>query len=107
MPRRLDLETRVSREVSPSRCRWRRTMAGQSADTLLPASRQQKWETLRALVRELEEERDLQGLASIAEMALLGLRQLCERPVTCDELDEMLEALRGLKLDPWELGEEQ
>lgn len=55
----------------------------------------------------MEEERDLQGLASIAEMTLVGLRQLCERPVTCEELDEMLEALRGLKLDSWELGEEQ
>ncbi len=68
--------------------------------------RDQQWDSLRALIRGLEEERDLQGLAAVAEMSLMGLRQLCERPVTCEELDRQLESLRQLKLDEFEAGEE-
>ena len=34
----------------------------------------------------------------------MALRQLYERPVTCDELDGLLDSLRGLKLDA-EMGE--
>ncbi|MHB0868906.1 MAG: hypothetical protein ACYC5J_05560 [Chloroflexota bacterium] len=82
-------------------------MKGKGSSALLPASRGQRWDVVRALVRELEEERDLEGLAAIAEMSLIGLRQLCERPATCEELNELLEGLRQLKLDAWELGEEQ
>jgi len=69
--------------------------------------RDQQWDAVRALVRGLEEERDLQGLAALAEMGLMGLRQLCERPITCEDLDRLLETLRGLNLDAWEMGEEQ
>ncbi len=82
-------------------------MKGSGAETLVVASREQKWEAVRSLVRDLEEERDLQGLAAIAEMGLAGLRQMCERPVTCEALYEMLVRLRGLKLDSFEAGEEQ
>jgi len=82
-------------------------MRGSGAEVSAAVSREQKWAVLRALVRELEEERDLQGLAAIAEMGLSGLRQMCERPVTCEALYEMLERLRGLRLDAWEAGEEQ
>lgn len=82
-------------------------MKGRGSAAVLPASRGHQWDVVRALVRELEEERDLEGLAAIAEMSLMGLRQLCERPVTCEELNELLEGVRGLKLDAWELGEEQ
>ncbi len=82
-------------------------MKGGGAAETLVASTEQKWEAVRTLVRDLEEERDLQGLAAIAEMGLAGLRQMCERPVTCEALYEMLVRLRGLKLDAYELGEEQ
>ncbi len=82
-------------------------MKGSGADVLVPASREQQWETLRTLVRQLEEERDLRGLAAIGEMSLGGLRQMCERPETCEKLDEMLETLRRLRLDLFEMGDEQ
>ncbi len=82
-------------------------MKGKQTEAVLAGSREQQWDALRALVRGLEEERDLQGLAAVAEMSLVRLRQLCERPVTCVELDQMLETLRELKLDAWEMGEEQ
>lgn len=81
-------------------------MTGKGADASIAASMDSLWESFRVLIRVLEDERDLQGLASVAETSLVGLRQLCERPVTCEQLDEMLAQLRGLKLDPWELGEE-
>jgi hypothetical protein len=74
---------------------------------MVTPSREQKWEALRTLVRDLEEERDLEGLAAVAEMGLVALRQMCERPMTCEALYEMLERLRGLRLDSWELGDEQ
>ena len=82
-------------------------MEGKGAEALLSASRGRQWDSVRALVRELSEERDLHGLAAIAEMSLMRLRQLCERPVTCEALDEMLETLRRLNLDAWETGDEQ
>lgn len=82
-------------------------MKGKGTGTLPLASKGQQWDTLRALVRGLEEERDLRGLAAIAETSLMGLRQLCERPVTCEQLDEMLDTLRRLELDEFEMGEEQ
>ena len=60
-------------------------------------------ETGRALVRALGEERALRELALLAEMSLKELRQLCERPVTCSLLDEILIDLEQLNLDAWEL----
>jgi hypothetical protein len=72
-----------------------------------PELREQQWESLRSLVRGLEEDNDLEGLASIAETGLVALRQLCERPITCSELDQLLDGLRRLQLDAFELGEEQ
>ncbi len=60
-------------------------------------------ETGRALVRALGEERALRELAVLAEMSLKELRQLCERPVTCSLLDEILIDLEQLNLDAWEL----
>lgn len=82
-------------------------MRGRGIEVLLPASRGQQWDVVRSLIRELEEERDLQGLAAMAEMGLMALRQMCERPTTCGELDQLLEGLRRLQLDEWEMGEEQ
>ncbi len=82
-------------------------MKGARKGSLLPELRGEQWDTLRALVRGLEEEHDLEGLASVAEMGLMALRQLCERPTTCSELDDLLEGIRGLRLDAWEMGEEQ
>jgi len=82
-------------------------MESGSAEAVAPISREQQWDSLRILIRELEEERDLEGLAAIGEMSLMALRQLCERPVTCEALDELLDTLRQLKLDAWEMGEEQ
>ncbi len=81
-------------------------MEGESSEAMVVSSRQQQWDAFRSLVQGLEEERDLEGLASIAEKSLMGLRQLCERPVTCTELDQLLDGLRQLKLDAFELGEE-
>jgi hypothetical protein len=80
-------------------------MEGAGIDAVTSTSRGQQWDSLRALIRQLEEERDLEGLAAIGEMSHMALRQLCERPVTCDELDGLLDSLRGLKLDAWEMGE--
>ena len=71
------------------------------------AAREEQWETLHSLIRDLEEERDLRGLAKVAETSLASLRQLCERPVTCEELNEMLERVRALKLDAFEIEEDQ
>ncbi len=79
----------------------------ESREAVLPELRGEQWDVLRSLIRGLQEERDLQGLAAVAEMGLMALRQMCERPVTCESLDEMLDCLRGLKLDAWEMGEEQ
>ncbi len=79
---------------------------GKGTEAVLQETRGQQWDSLRALIRGLEEERDLQGLAAVAEMSLMGLRQLCERPVTCKELDQLLDGLRQLTLDEFEAGEE-
>ncbi len=81
-------------------------MKGEETRAALAGAREQQWDAFRALIRGLEEERDLQGLAAVAEMSLTGLRQLCERPVTCEELDQQLDSLRQLKLDEFEAGEE-
>lgn len=82
-------------------------MEGTGRGSALPEVRGEQWESLRTLVRSLEEEHDLEGLASVVEMGLVALRQMCERPTTCSELDELLEGVRGLRLDAWEMGEEQ
>jgi hypothetical protein len=82
-------------------------MTGKETEAAVVSVRAQQWDAVRALVRGLEEERDLEGLAAVAEMGLMGLRKLCERPVTCEELDQLLDTLRRLKLDAWEMGEEQ
>jgi hypothetical protein len=85
----------------------RMEMEGTGRESILSELRGEQWASLRMLIRGLEEEHDLQGLASVTEMGLLALRQLCERPTTCSELDELLEGLRRLRLDAWEMGEEQ
>lgn len=82
-------------------------MAGRSVEKAVVASRGEQWDSLRSLVAGLEGERDLEGLAAVAETALVALRELCERPVTCQELDEMLGQLRALKIDAFEMGEEE
>ncbi|HEX9017221.1 MAG TPA: hypothetical protein VF960_14620 [Chloroflexota bacterium] len=69
-------------------------------------SRERQIEDLKTGIRRLAEERDLAGLADIAEASLLRLRQLIERPATCGDLDDMLETLSRLELDDWETSEE-
>lgn len=63
-------------------------------------------EEIRLRIRHLAEERDLVGLAVVAEKSLRELRMLCERPNTCSELGEMLDGLERLKLDALETDEE-
>lgn len=65
--------------------------------------REDRLETGRALIRAMGEERALRELAAMAQMSLKELRQLCERPVTCSVLDEMLFDLEQLNLDAWEM----
>lgn len=60
-----------------------------------------------AAVRDLEESRDLRSLGTVAESTLRGLRLLVERPSSAEILDEVLDRLEDLRLDPWELGEEE
>ncbi len=75
------------------------------ASEATPSASRERWAELEASIREMGEERDLGGLAAVAEASLRALRQLVERPVTCSELDEMLERLERLNLDDWEMEE--
>ncbi len=73
------------------------------ASEATPSASRERRAELEASIREMGEERDLGGLAAVAEASLRALRQLVERPVTCSELDEMLERLERLNLDDWEM----
>ncbi|GEM_PF-4076413 len=81
-------------------------MEGKSAKALASTQRDQQWESLRYLIHQLEEESDLEGMAAVSEMGLTALRQMCERPTTCEALDQMLEMLRELDYDFEEMEKE-
>ena len=72
-------------------------MNGGGSDTLGLAARQAQLESLGSLIRELEANHDVEGLAVVAEMSLFRLRQLCERAATCEELDVMLKSLARVR----------
>ena len=65
--------------------------AGATAYMILRAGVGHQWDSIRSLVRGSDEEHDLEGLAPRADIGLLALRQLCERPLTREELDELLD----------------
>ena len=54
---------------------------------------------VRAIIQKLGAERNLKGLVAVAMMSVSELRMLCERPVTCADLNEMQDALDRLLLD--------
>lgn len=58
---------------------------------------------LSILARQMGDEGDLYGLATVAEVSLTTLRQLCERPESCSDLDELLSRLRALKIELWQM----
>ena len=81
-------------------------MRDEGAVSVPSTLREQRVESVRALARELGEERALRELAMMAETSLRELRQLAERPVTCSVLDDILASLEQLNLDSWETEEE-
>jgi hypothetical protein len=63
----------------------------------MPRSGGEQMKPVMAAIREMEVARDLDGLATVALVALARLRLLCERPTTCAELDSMIATLETLK----------
>ncbi len=82
-------------------------MATTRSASVSSTSMEQQTAEMKGKIRELSLARDLPGLAAVAEMSLRELRMLCERPVTCAELGEMLDTLERLNLDDWETSESE
>lgn len=72
-------------------------MVGEDSGVVLLATGRELLERASEIIDQMESIQDLEGLAGVTEYGLSRLRFLCERPVTCDQLDAMIRDLREIK----------